>query len=45
MVMGCKLLFGQIATEELALSETRLAGGQKQNRAFPRSILLLECLL
>ena len=33
------------ATDELALSKMRLAGGQKQNRTFPGSILLLESLL
>ena len=33
------------ATDELALTETRLASGQKQNRTFPGSIILLESLL
>ena len=33
------------ATDELSLSETRPAGGQKQNRTFPDSVLLLESLL
>ena len=30
------------ATDELALSETSLAGGQKQNRTFTGSVLLLK---
>ena len=33
------------ATDELALSETHLAGGQKLNRTFLGSIVLLESLL
>ena len=33
---------GQIVADELVLSETRLAGGQKQNRTFQSSAVLLE---
>ena len=45
MIMGWKIHYGQIAAEPLMssparLSETRLAGGQKQNRTLPRSDLL-----
>ena len=43
MIMGWKVLSGQMAAHELTLSKTQLAGGQKQNQTF--SILLLEFLL
>ena len=38
---GCEIS----VVPELALSETRLAGGQEQKRTFPVAILLLESLL
>ena len=50
-MLGARLSYGKApkrerinqrsATDELALSETRWAGGQIENRTFPGSILLL----